>query len=120
MLGNGEQFRDYFYVEGVATSLLLAAMNKDAVGHIFSVGSGIGTEFKEMVHMVAEVVGTGEVVHVPWPQDYLHVETGDYVSDISKISTMLDWHPSVGLREGIEKTFSYYQRYGAHYFPICA
>ncbi len=116
VFGDGEQLRDYIYVGDLIDAFLLAAVNGSAVGEVFNVGSGIGTKFKDMVNTVAEVVGKGKVVHIPWPEDYLNVETGDYVSDISKLSTMLNWQPSVSLKSGIEMTYEYYKKYRAHYF----
>jgi len=38
------------------------------------------------------------------------------LTDISKISKMLDWHPSVDLRKGIEKTLAYYEQHKDYYF----
>ncbi len=116
IFGDGEQLRDYVYVEDLAEAFILAAINDDVDGHVYNVGSGVGTKFKDMVKMVVEVVGKGAVAHVPWPDDYLNVETGDYITDLSKISKMLDWHPSLSLRKGIEKTFAYYEKYKAYYF----
>lgn len=113
--GDGEQLRDYIYVEDLAEAYLLAAVNKDASGQIFNIGSGAGTKFKDMIKAVVEAVGSGDYVHVPWPDNYLNVETGDYVTDIGKISKMLDWQPSVSLEEGIEKTVSYYRQYKSYY-----
>lgn len=116
VFGDGEQMRDYIYVEDLTDAFLLAAASDAANGQAFNVGSGVGTKFKDMVHTVVEVVGRGEVTHVPWPENYLNVETGNYVTDISKISSRLGWQPSVSLKVGIEKTFAYYQRYKEHYF----
>lgn len=116
IFGDGEQMRDYIYVEDLAEAFILAAINNNANGCVYNLGSGFGTKFKDMVNMVTEVVGKGEVVYVPWPDHYLNVETGDYCTNISKISKMLNWHPSVDLREGIEKTFAYYEQYKDYYF----
>ncbi|MDA2915867.1 GDP-mannose 4,6-dehydratase [Nitrospinae bacterium AH_259_B05_G02_I21] len=116
IFGDGKQLRDYIYVDDLVNVFLLASIIDEAEGRVFNVGGGIGTRFKDMMNMVAEVVGKGEVVHVPWPDNYLNVETGDYVTDISKVSTMLGWRPLVGLREGIEMTHAYYEKYRTYYF----
>lgn len=116
IFGEGEQLRDYIYVEDLVDAFVLAAVHDDASGHVFNVGSGTGTRFKDMVNTVVEVVGSGEVKHVPWPEHYLNVETGDYITDISKISTVLGWEPSTDLADGIEKTVEYYRKYRDSYF----
>ena len=116
VFGDGNQLRDYIYVEDLANAFLLAAINEDANGQVFNVGSGVGTRFKDMVRTVVEVVGYSNIDYIPWPEKYLNVETGDYATDITKISRTLGWHPSVSLREGIKKTYSYYKRYKDYYF----
>lgn len=116
IFGDGEQLRDYIYVEDLADAFLLASVRDEATGNIFNVGSGVGTKFKDMAKKIIDVIDKGDVVYVPWPDNYLNVETGDYVTDISKISKMLDWQPKVDLGEGIEKTFLYYKKYKDYYF----
>jgi UDP-glucose 4-epimerase len=116
IFGKGEQLRDYIYVEDLADAFLLASINEKANGQIFNIGSGIGTKFKDMVNTVVDVVGKGEVVYVAWPEEYLNVETGDYLTDITKISKMLDWRPLTNLREGIKKTYQFYKHHSDHYF----
>jgi nucleoside-diphosphate-sugar epimerase len=69
-----------------------------------------------MAKMVIRIVGRGRIRHVPWPKSYINVETGDYVTDISKITQTVKWQPSVGLEEGISRTVTYYKRFGKHYF----
>lgn len=114
--GNGEQIRDYIYVEDLVNAFLCAASNERADGQVFNVGSGKGTKFKDMVKTIVNVVGKGKVKHVPWPENYINVETGDYITNISKITAMLDWSPVVTLKDGIIKTYQYYQEFSKHYF----
>ena len=114
--GDGEQLRDYIYVEDLAQAFIMAAASEKSDGEIFNVGSGIGTKFKDMVKAIVEVVGSGEVEFVPWPSKYANVETGDYVTDISKISKVLNWKPKNSLRDGIKKTHEYYKKYKTFYF----
>lgn len=116
IFGSGEQIRDYIYVEDVAYAFILATAEEKANGETFNLGSGIGTKFKDMVRMVVETVGSGTIRHIPWPKDYINVETGDYVTDITKISNVLGWKPKTTLKEGIEKTYAYYKKYKQYYF----
>ena len=43
------------------------------------------------------------------------IDIGDYYSDYSKINELLEWHPSVNIREGLRKTLDYYKQHGEHY-----
>ncbi len=116
IFGNGNQVRDYIFVEDLADAFILAAFNDNILGEIFNVGSGIGTKFKEMVELIVNLVGRGKIDYKPWPKDYLNVETGDYVTDITKIKTMLKWMPSTSLEKGINNTILYYSNYKKYYW----
>jgi len=116
VFGDGAQVRDYLYVEDLAEAFIAAAYAPAAYGEVFNVGSGRGTSFREMVRTVAEVVGQGDLVEVPWPEDYVHVETGDYVSDISRIRHRIGWAPVTPFREGLERTVAFYREFRAHYW----
>lgn len=116
VFGNGDQIRDYIYVEDLANVFITAAINNEASGEIFNIGSGEGTKFKDMVQTIIEVVGKGKIKNVPWPDDYQNVETGDYVTDISKIKKYLEWLPKYGLKEGIVRTVEFYKKYHDHYW----
>jgi nucleoside-diphosphate-sugar epimerase len=116
VFGDGSQIRDYIFVDDLADAFIHAAFNDNVKSEIFNIGSGIGSSFKEMVESVVKIVGKGKVVYQPWPQDYLNVETGDYVTDITKITKMLNWKSEINLTEGIQKTVEYYQRFKEFYW----
>ena len=116
IFGEGEQIRDYIYVEDLADALLLAAVTPSCRGETFNVGSGIGSRFKAMAEIVVGTVGQGKVQSVPWPKDYVNVETGDYVTNIHKLQKAIAWTPRIDLQKGIQQTFEYYQRNQAHYW----
>ncbi len=114
--GNGEQIRDYIYVDDLADAMLCAASNEKSNGEVFNVGSGVGTKFIDMAHLIIDVVKKGKIKHVSWPKNYINVETGNYITDIHKIKSVLGWSPEVKLRKGVAKTYNYYKKYGDHYF----
>lgn len=116
IFGDGSQIRDYIFVEDLADAFILASVDENIKSEIFNIGSGTGTSFKEMVQLVVEVAGKGKIKYMPWPQNYLNVETGDYVTNISKISQMLNWHPKISLKKGIEETITYYQQFKNNYW----
>lgn len=106
VFGDGEQERDYFYVSDFIQALLLAAVTPEAYGEVFNIGYGRGQKFRNVAKKIRKVVKKGRVVRKAWPENYKAVETGDYVSDISKAKKILGWHPTVKLEEGIAKTIS--------------
>jgi UDP-glucose 4-epimerase len=116
VFGEGEQVRDYIYVDDLADALLLAAFTPACHGETFNIGSGVGTPFREMVETIIGTVKQGKIQFVPWPKDYINVETGDYVTSIAKLQKAIDWKPTTNLHRGIQQTFDYYQRHRAHYW----
>ncbi len=116
VFGAGEQLRDYVFVDDVANAFIAAAVTTSCWGEVFNIGSGHGTRFRDMAEMVVATVGQGEVATVPWPQDYIHVETGGYVADIRKLRSHTDWAPETDLQEGVRRTCAYYKEHRPHYW----
>ena len=114
--GNGEQIRDYIFVEDLADAFILASDDENISNEVFNLGSGTGTRFKDMVQSVVETVGKGKIKFVPWPPGYLNIETGDYITDISKIKQFLGWSPKINLDEGISITVDYYYKFKKYYW----
>lgn len=112
--GDGLQRRDYIHVDDLARGLMLGAA-ADVPHEVFNIGSGTGLAFKDMASLVAREAGCVEVKCVPWPRERYFVETGDYVSDLSKIRRLLGWEPRMGIEEGVRATVAYYRRFGVKY-----
>ena len=116
IFGDGKQKRDYVYVEDVADALIALAATDGVDGEIYNVGSGEGTAFEDMARLVVEAVGNGRIETVPWPANYANIETGDYVSDLTKIRSHTGWEPKASFREGLSKTDTYYRQYRSKYW----
>lgn len=116
IFGSGEQIRDYIYIDDLANAFLLAATTPTCYGEVFNVGSGVGTKFKDMVETIVKIVGKGNVEYVPWPENYINVETGDYVTDIKKIKKFTGWQPKIDFSVGIEQTYKYYKKNRSFYW----
>ena len=116
IFGNGEQIRDYIYVEDLADAFINASVEPRCRGEVFNIGSGVGTRFRDMAETIVKTVGSGKIEFVPWPDDYVNVETGDYITDITKICNTMNWSPSTNLASGIKKTFEYYKKFKNYYW----
>jgi UDP-glucose 4-epimerase len=115
IFGEGDQIRDYIFVDDLARGMLSAA-DPSLYHDIFNIGSGVGTRFRNMVELVAKETGGAEVKVTPFPKNYAFTETGDYISDISKIRKRLGWQPEISIDEGIRKTVEYYTRFKDNYW----
>ena len=116
VFGDGRQVRDYIYVDDLAEAFIRAAVTEACWGEVFNVGSGVPTSFRQMADAIVDIVGRGHVESVPWPVDYINVETGDYVTDIAKVRRATGWNPVTDLEAGVRHTWEYYRQYGKHYW----
>jgi UDP-glucose 4-epimerase len=116
IFGDGNQIRDYIYIRDLAEAFILAAANEQVAGEIFNIGSGVGTRFKDMAGSIVQFLKKGRIEFVPWPKEYLNIETGDYVTDIAKAKRLLGWAPKTSLEEGIRLTHRFYRKYRKHYW----
>ncbi len=101
--GNGNQRRDYIYVEDLVDVFISALVPKSS-GQIYNLGYGRGIEFKEMVKLIIKKTGKGRIAYEKWPDNFESVETGSYISDIGKVKKELGFKPLVNFKTGIDKT----------------
>ena len=114
--GEGRQGRDYIFVEDLAEAMLVLAQAPGVSGEVYNLGSATSTPFIEMARLVAAAVPGTRVEQVDWPADRSFVETGDYISDIGKITRAMGWRPRTPLQEGIERTVAYYTKFREKYW----
>jgi UDP-glucose 4-epimerase len=103
--GDGEQSRDFTYIDNAISANLLAAMAEGIGGEVFNVACGERTSLNALVAEIAEITGTQiESTHTdPRQGDVLHS-----LADISKAEELLGYEPSVDIREGLRRTFEWY------------
>jgi UDP-glucose 4-epimerase len=104
--GDGEQSRDFIYVENVVKVNLLAARAESAAGVVMNVAEGKGTSINEMLEILQRLMQTKIVpVHGdPMPGDVKHS-----VADISTLQTLLDYRPPLSFEEGLKKTIAFFR-----------
>ncbi len=115
VFGDGSQLRDYIFVEDLAYAFLAASVTEKSKGQVFNIGSGTGTSFLNMVEKIIKVVGNGSFKNIPWPKDYINVETGDYITNINKAKNILNWIPHTDFETGVSKTVEFYSKHSSKY-----
>jgi len=106
-VSEGGQLRDFCYVDDITRGLLLTLSNDEATGEIFNFGSGKPVAIKNIIKTVQEVIGVGSPDFGKKP--YRKNENMALYADISKASHILNWHPEVSLKDGINKTVGYFK-----------
>ncbi len=102
---DGEQKKDYVYVEDVARANVMALEQAD--NDIFCLGTGRATSVNEIYRTLANITGyTPEIEHAPKRPGDIYLA----YFDCSKAARLLGWKPQVTLEEGIEKTVEFFRR----------
>ena len=114
--GDGQQTRDYVYVEDVVEAFVRAALVPETDRQIFLIGSGVETRFLAMVEEVIAAVGQGSYVHVPFPPERESIDIRKFVISYERMASCTGWKPNVKLTEGVEKTVAFYRQHHQDYF----
>ncbi len=105
--GDGQQTRDFTYVDDAVDGTLLALLSPKSEGIVFNLGTGTETKIVDLIAVLARLFGK-EIV----PQ---HVDRRDIdnirrrVLNIERIRTSLRWQPQIGLEDGLRRTLQWYQ-----------
>lgn len=105
--GDGEQTRDFTYVNDVVQANLLAMESKKRLlGEIFNVGTGKAHSLNGLVGIINKILGKNiKPKYVPVPvKNYIAVQQ----ADITKISEVLGYKPEYSLEEGIKDMLPHY------------
>jgi nucleoside-diphosphate-sugar epimerase len=105
---DGEQSRDFTYIDDVVRANILGAQADDRVsGMVFNIGGGEPKSINDVLRAVADAVGTWiEPQHSPKRQ-------GDIRSteaDVSRAAEYLGWKPEADWVESVAATVSWFQQ----------
>jgi len=100
--GDGNQTRDFTYIDDAVEATLLAAIAPRAVGEVFNVGTGVETRVNQLAETLIRIVGADLV---PVHKDRRDVDNiRRRVVNIEKARRTLRWVPEVTLEEGLRRT----------------
>jgi nucleoside-diphosphate-sugar epimerase len=104
--GDGEQSRDFTYVDNVVDANLLAARAKQTKGEILNIACGEAVTVNAIIDMINELLGKNikPVYTDPRPGDVKHS-----LADISLAKKLLGFKPKVSFREGLQKAIDWYR-----------
>jgi UDP-glucose 4-epimerase len=103
--GDGEQTRDYTYVDDAVTATLTVAVSPRAIGQAYNVGTGRETSVNQLARFIIAITGSDAE-----PQ---HVDRRDIdnirrrVVNIEKIRRELRWLPEVTVEQGLQQTYAW-------------
>lgn len=104
--GDGEQTRDFTYVENVVQANLLACeASSSALGQVTNVGCGERISLNSLWDAICSIVGR-RVEPIFGPEREGDVR--DSLSSLDRARAWLGYQPVVGLNEGLERTISHF------------
>ncbi|MFL5955207.1 MAG: NAD-dependent epimerase/dehydratase family protein [Gaiellaceae bacterium] len=114
--GDGNQLRDFNYVDDAVRAFMLAAVRDEARGRVYNLGSDEVVSLKDLAELLVELNGEGACELVPFPPDRKAIDIGDFYADFDRARTELGWEPRVKLREGLAETLAFYRAERNHYW----
>jgi nucleoside-diphosphate-sugar epimerase len=106
VFGDGEQTRDFTYVENAVQANILACEAPSASGRTFNVGTGHAVSLNQVLQMLQKASGkTLETKYEPAREGDIR----DSLADIRLAKEFLSYEPTVLFEEGLERTFAWYQ-----------
>ncbi|HKQ62715.1 MAG TPA: NAD-dependent epimerase/dehydratase family protein [Candidatus Polarisedimenticolaceae bacterium] len=106
--GDGQQRRDFNYVDDAVEALLLAGANSATHGDVYNLGHPRPRTLLEFVQLLQRHARFDYEL-VPFPPDAERIDIGDYFGDAAKFRGVTGWEPKVDLEEGLERTLAYYR-----------
>jgi UDP-N-acetylglucosamine/UDP-N-acetyl-alpha-D-glucosaminouronate 4-epimerase len=105
--GDGEQSRDFTYIDNVVEANLLAARAERTNGQVVNVACGQAVTVNAIIDMINDLLGKNirPTYVAPRPGDVKHS-----LADITLAQRLIGFKPTVQFREGLEKAIDWYRR----------
>lgn len=106
IFGDGEQTRDFTYVDNIVHGNILASQAPDANGQVMNLATGTSVSVNTLIETLNRVMGTSIT------PDYAPARPGDIKfssADIRRAQDLLDFAPLVDLESGLAHTVDWYR-----------
>jgi UDP-glucose 4-epimerase len=111
LYGDGLQTRDFTYVANVVHANLLAAAGpvQRVNGWAVNIGAGARTSLRQLIEGIEDVTGRPVRVEAKPPRGG---DVRDSLAGLDRAGAVLGYQPQVALREGIERTWGWFENGG--------
>jgi UDP-glucose 4-epimerase len=106
VFGDGEQSRDFTYIENVVQANLLACEAPNVSGRVFNVGTGSRFTLNQTLDLLRKISGKNLEAKYEPPREG---DIRDSQADITQSRELLGYDPAVAFKEGLERTFDWYR-----------
>jgi len=106
--GDGEQSRDFTYIDNVVDANLKAAESSKAIGQVINIANGERISLNQLLAELKSLTGKSDVL-----ANYTAPRAGDVkhsLADISRARSLLGFEPRVDLRAGLQLTIDWWAK----------
>jgi len=103
--GDGEQTRDFTYIDDVVEATLLAGLSAKADGQVYNVGTGREVTVNQLARLIIEITGAGVEPSYIDRRDIDNIRRR--VVNIEKIRRELRWIPTFTVEQGLRRTYQW-------------
>jgi len=106
VFGDGEQTRDFTFVDNAVYANLLACEAPNVAGKVCNVGCGVRISLNEVLAALRKISGKALQAKYEPPREG---DIRDSQADISRARKFLGYEPQVGFEQGLQITFDWYR-----------
>lgn len=112
--GDGSYSRDFTYIDNVVQANIKALFteNEDALNQVYNIAYGSSTTLLELFNGIKETAGS-ELQ--PFFGPFRKGDIPHSLANIDKAKERLGYHPSISVREGLERAFNWYKEHPGFY-----
>jgi len=106
LYGDGQQTRAFCFVDDLVEGLMRLMNVTQPLDGAVNLGNPVETSMAEIANLIVSMTGSrSQIVFRPLPQD----DPRQRCPDIGRARELLHWTPKVPLREGLERTITYFE-----------
>jgi UDP-glucose 4-epimerase len=107
IFGDGEQSRDFTYIENVVQANLLAMSAAHLHGEAINVACGEKISLNQLLNVLKKILGSNQspIYEEPRKGDVRHS-----LADVRRAKEIINYEPKVGIEFGLKKTVEFFQK----------
>jgi len=105
--GDGEQSRDFTFIENVVHANLLAMEMEHASGEVLNIACGNQTSLNQLLNFLQDLIGKKVL---PRHEEPRKGDVRHSLADIHKATKILNYKPQIDIQEGLRRTVEYYRK----------
>ena len=106
VFGDGQQSRDFTYIDNIIEANLLAAQAEHTAGEVLNIACGKAVTVNETIDIINDLLGKNikPIYSDPRPGDIKHS-----LADITLAEKLLGFKPTVPFKQGLQKAIDWYR-----------